>query len=218
MYRLEGRTLFLDMDAIHIPDSRFLHMIREGWKQRQALYDSDPYAYSAYHRKRAYQTPEELQQKVDEYFKSCEGYRYYQGKPMYDAKGRPLKGQIEPYTISGLSRYLGIQPQTLLRYQIQARAGFIEPEFVDIIEDAKLRIQEYAEKRLYDRDGSSGARFVLEAGFGWVTHKEEIELQQSDKRIELAKAKLEFIRKQAEENKLEDKELTVNILRAVDED
>ena len=94
----------------------------------------------------------------------------------------------------------------------------IDPEYGAIIDDAKLRIQEYAEKRLYDRDGSSGARFVLEAGFGWLTERDMRELKQSDARIQLSREKLDFIKKQAEDNKLQDTELTVNIMRATDED
>lgn len=215
MVKVENRVLYIDMDEIKIP--RTLKASREAFKFRHRARRLDPFSFSDPFRKRAYDTVEQLQAAIDGYFKKCQGVKYYKGKPMVNIDGEPVIGQVEPYTISGLARHLGISQKTLKQYKRYAKMGLVPPEFGDIIDDACMRIQEYAEKRLYDRDGSSGARFVLEAGFGWMTEKEAMELRQSNKRIDLTREKLEFIKKQAEEEKLQDKELIVNILRA-DED
>lgn len=212
MVEIKDRTLYIDMDEIEMPRSYKSYVAM--WKGRRKKRAENPFSVSV----TKFKSIPELRQRVEAYFESCMGYKYYKGKPVLDANGEQVKGQIEPYTISGLARYLGVNPRTLLNYQSRAKAGLIDPEYGEIIDDAKLRIQEYAEKRLYDRDGSSGARFVLEAGFGWVTEKENKELKQSDARIQVSREKLEFIKKQAEDNKLQDTELTVNILRATDED
>lgn len=211
----QGRILYMDMDKIHIPQYSFLKANKAAWKKRQVLKSLDPF-YSS--RRLRYETPEELQKAVDAYFDSCFGPTYYRGQQVLDANGDPVMTQIEPFTVTGLARHLHITTVTLYKYEAHAKAGLIPQEYADIVIDAKLRIQEYAEKRLYDRDGSSGARFVLEAGFGWMTKKEKKELKQNKKRIELSQQKLEFIKKKAEEDKLQDKELIVNILRASDED
>ena len=50
--------------------------------------------------------------------------------------------------------------QSLLDYQGKK-------EFLDTILRAKTRCEQYAEERLYDRDGTHGAQFSLRANFGW---------------------------------------------------
>jgi len=50
--------------------------------------------------------------------------------------------------------------QALLNYQDR-------PEFNDAITRAKMRIEEYAETRLYDKNGCNGAKFTLSNNFGW---------------------------------------------------
>ena len=216
MVELKDRVLTIDMDAIHVPGLAMRTALIANFKKRQELKALDPF-FRAFHRPK-YKTPEELQAKVDSYFQTCWGARYYNGKPLLDENGDVVQGIIRPYTMSGLARHLGISTQILFHYEANAKAGLIRPEYAEIIVDAKLRIQEYAEQRLYDREGSSGARFVLETGFGWMTKKDARELKQTDKRIKQTQEKLDFIKEQAREGKLEDKELTVNILRAGDDD
>lgn len=218
MVELKNRVLTIDMDAIHIPRYSIQQMVKNRWKQNNELKNLDPFARYIGGRIKKFKTPEELQAKVDGYFQTCWGARYYNGKPLLDENGNVVQGIIKPYTVSGLARHLGITVKCLFEYEVHSKIGMIPPEYNDIIQDAKLRIQEYAEQRLYDREGSSGARFVLETGFGWVTKKEAMELKQSDRRIKLARDKLNFVKQQAEEGKLTDKELTVNILRAGNDD
>lgn len=210
----KGRILYLDMDKIHIPQYSFLQANKAAWKKHQVLKSLDPFYTS---KRLRYNSPAELQKAIDDYFKSCFGPLYYHGQPVIDVNGERVIGQTKPFTVTGLARHLHISTVTLYKYEAHSKAGLIPPEYADIVLDAKLRIQEYAEERLYDRDGSSGARFVLEAGFGWMTKKDKMELKQNKKRIKLTQAKLDFVKEQAREGKLDDKELTVNILRAGDD-
>lgn len=215
MYEKNGRTIIFDFTGIEVPEERFLKLNRSGWKARQRLKKLDP--WSDPFLKRKYADPEELRQKVNEYFESCIGVKYYKGHPMFDENGEPLRGQVRPYTLSGLARYLGICRNTLKNYELKSKAGLIPPEYFEIIQDARMRVQQYAEERLYDKDGSTGARFVLEAGFGWMTEKDRKELKQSKKRIKVSQDKLKLLQAAAEAKVMDDKEFVVNILRASDD-
>lgn len=67
----------------------------------------------------------------------------------------------------------------LLRYQGKK-------EFCNTITRAKSRVEEYAESRLFDRDGSNGAQFSLRNNFkGWNGEQSENqeELQKLDEII-----------------------------------
>jgi len=72
-----------------------------------------------------------------------------------------VKKDRVPLTITGLARSLGMQSrQTLVNYGHDDKFG-------DIVCEARMRIEEYAEGRLYDRDGARGAEFNLKCNFGW---------------------------------------------------
>ena len=64
-----------------------------------------------------------------------------------------------------------------LKYPTWTQAGGITPahagkRFVDTITRAKARVEQYAEERLFDRDGSNGAQFSLRNNFkGWDVDK-----------------------------------------------
>lgn len=74
-----------------------------------------------------------------------------------------------PLTLTGLARHLSMgSRQTLLNYSKT-------DEFGDIIQEARMRVEEYAEKRLYDRDGARGAEFNLKFNFNWGKDAEEDE-------------------------------------------
>ena len=78
-----------------------------------------------------------------------------------DRDGNPYMEQCKPATINGLARALGFNSrQSLLNYQAK-------PEFMDALTRAKSKIEEYAEERLYDKEGVSGAKFVLQNCFQW---------------------------------------------------
>lgn len=117
-----------------------------------------------------YKTPEEMQEKIDEYFRSREGIA------LTDEAGNPQVNKFgaiiyikppRPPTVTGLALYLGFAGrQALVNYQNRS-------QFKDTITRAKSRVEEYAEERLYDRDGQRGAEFNLRVNFGWKTETDD---------------------------------------------
>lgn len=110
-----------------------------------------------------YKTVEEMQTKIDAYFTSCEGTPLLddEGKAVTDKYGEPVIVGAHPPTVTGLALALGFTGrQALLNYQAK-------PKFVDTITRAKARCEAYAEERLFDRNGTTGAQFSLKCNFGW---------------------------------------------------
>lgn len=115
-------------------------------------------------RKPRFSSPEEMQEKIDAYFEDCEGTVLLDGNgdPVLTKFGEPVIMGAHPPTVTGLALALGFTSrQALLNYQAK-RA------FVDTVTRAKSRIEEYAERRLYDRDGARGAEFTLKYNFKWA--------------------------------------------------
>ena len=109
-----------------------------------------------------YKTPEEMQEKIDAYFEECKGHPLLDddGKAVTDKFGYPIILDAKPLTVTGLALALGFTTRaSLLNYQARSK------KFQEIIERAKLRIENYAEMRLYDKDGSNGAKFNLQNNF-----------------------------------------------------
>ena len=112
-----------------------------------------------------YKTVEELQAAIDAYFTACKGKPLLDedGTAVTDKYGEPVIIGAHPPTVTGLALALGFTGrQALLNYQAR-------PKFMDTITRAKSRCEEYAESRLYDRDGARGAQFSLEHNFRWNT-------------------------------------------------
>lgn len=111
-----------------------------------------------------YKTVEELQAAIDAYFEHCGGeiLRDDDGTPAFNKFGQPVIINDKPPTVTGLALSLGFNSrQALLNYQVKK-------QFNDTITRAKARCEEYAETRLFDRDGFNGARFSLTNNFkGW---------------------------------------------------
>lgn len=111
-----------------------------------------------------YKTVEEMQEKIDQYFEACEGKLMLDedGEPTLDKYGNEIYIGRKPPTVTGLALALGFNTrQALLNYQAKKA-------FVDTVTRAKSRIEEYAEMRLFDRDGVNGAKFSLTYNFkGW---------------------------------------------------
>ena len=104
----------------------------------------------------------ELQAAIDAYFESCKGTPLMiDGDVATDKYGRPIILDEKPPTVTGLALSLGFTGrQALLDYQAR-------PEFADTVTRAKSRCEEYAESRLYDKEGANGAKFSLGCNFGW---------------------------------------------------
>lgn len=125
----------------------------------------------------AYKTPEEMQTVIDAYFDACMGeyIRDENGNIETDKHGQPVKTKERPLTITGLALALGFTSrQALLNYEGKE-------EFVDTIKRAKAKVEQYAEERLFDKDGVNGAKFNLSNNFkGWS------EKQQIDSKVNLS--------------------------------
>ncbi|MCQ5016852.1 DNA-packaging protein [Anaerostipes hadrus] len=119
-----------------------------------------------------YKSVKTMQKKIDEYFKLCEGEVLKEdGKIVRNKSGYPIMINRKPPTITGLALHLGFTSRAdLLYYQNEKQ------EFLDTITRAKSRVEEYAEGRLYDKEGSSGAQFNLRNNFKhWDADKKQEE-------------------------------------------
>lgn len=118
-----------------------------------------------------YKTVEEMQEKIDEYFEECKGIVVVDedGEPKLDKYGNALVYKSRPLTITGLALALGFNSrQALLNYQGKK-------EFNDTITRAKAIVEQYAEERLFDKDGANGAKFSLANNFNGWADKQQIE-------------------------------------------
>ena len=118
-----------------------------------------------------YKSVEEIQEKIDEYFKDCEGkpLQDEEGNILTDKHGNPVIYGVRPPTVTGLALALGFTSrQALLNYQAKE-------EFVDTITRAKAYVERYAEERLFDKDGANGAKFSLANNFDGWKEKQAIE-------------------------------------------
>lgn len=110
-----------------------------------------------------YKTVEELQTAIDAYFTDCKGRPLLDenGVAVTDKYGEPVIVDSHPPTVTGMALALGFTGRKqLLDYQGRKM-------FCNTITRAKARCEEYAEQRLYDRDGANGAQFSLRCNFGW---------------------------------------------------
>lgn len=75
--------------------------------------------------------------------------------------------QHEPYTITGLALALDIDRKTLINYEKRE-------EFFHTIKKAKLKVENYLEKRLINDNSTTGIIFNLKNNFEWKD-KQEVE-------------------------------------------
>lgn len=117
---------------------------------------------------RKWKSVKAMQEAIDAYFKKCEGEPLIvDGSAAVDKYGVPIIINVKPPTVTGLALALGFTGrQALLDYQAR-------PEFADTITRAKSQCEEYAESRLYDKDGANGAKFSLGCNFGWNSENEK---------------------------------------------
>ena len=112
-----------------------------------------------------FETPDDLEIKIDEYFVSCENNK-------------------KPCTVAGLAHFLGFVSKQSL-YDYEKKEGFSY-----LITRAKLAIEAFAEGQLYSREGSRGAEFVLSRCYGWVDplRVREIEIKEREVAVKEAQA------------------------------
>lgn len=182
-----------------------------------------PVDYGA-RRKYKWRSPKQLQALVDEYFDSCYGpVRNPKTGGFYENEDGTLTiGQIKPFTISGLALYTHIETQTLREYKKETidslgwptDTDYDGPQYSEIMLEAVKRVENYAEERLYDRDGFGGGRFVLNAAFKWTEKKEQAEIDNMKAQIKLKEKELKFRKKQAALGDDVDEPVTITIRRA----
>ena len=145
-----------------------------------------------------YKTKEEIEEKIEAYFRSCEGEALLDenGNAVTDKGGRPILIHQRPPTVTGLALALGFTSrQALLNYQAK-------PEFVDTITRAKSMVEAYTEERLFDRDGSNGAQFSLRNNFrGWNERQpSELDIEEQKARIRQINTNTDLLKAKAELN------------------
>lgn len=121
-------------------------------------------------RPRKYKSVKAMQDAIDAYFEDCNGKPLLDpvdGTAVTDKHGMPIIMGAHPPTVTGLALALGFNTRkALIDYQGRE-------EFVNTITRAKARCEEYAEARLYDKDGANGAKFSLGCNFGWANESEK---------------------------------------------
>ncbi len=106
----------------------------------------------------AFNSPEELEAVIAEYFDFCDNRIQQVFSPKADAVIEVISPA--PYTMSGLARRLGLDRKTILNYSNKE-------EFFPTIKAARERVQEDVETRLMEKQ-ATGAIFNLKNNFGWV--------------------------------------------------
>lgn len=198
--KIKGRTLFIDFYAgFHNNKPDYDTGRTHSYIKHKMMRALDPYC-KLIGKKRKYESPEALQKAVDAYFDSCLGPLYTKnGTEVIDNKtGKPVMVVVRPYTLSGLGRHIGLTTGSLQAYEQNALAGRAPIEFAQILQSAKQRIEQFAEEKVYDRDGSRGAEFVLKAGFGWKTDYERQEEDEKRRKASLAEREFELKKAQFE--------------------
>jgi hypothetical protein len=121
--------------------------------------------------KKKYETVEEMQELIDEYFHMCAERPMLddEGHVLTDKYGNPVCYPAKPPTITGLALALGFNSrQTLLNYQGRE-------DFCDCITTAKSRVEMFAEEQLYTPGACNGAKFNLANNFEGWTEKQQID-------------------------------------------
>ncbi len=99
-------------------------------------------------RPKKYTEVEIMQQKIDKYFNECEQ-------------------KNEPYTITGLALALELDRKSINNYAKDSK-------FFPTIKKAKLKVENYLEKRLINDSSTTGIIFNLKNNFAW-SDKQQIE-------------------------------------------
>lgn len=136
-----------------------------------------------------YKSKEEIEEKINEYFEECKGevLKDDDGNVVFNKFSQPVIVDSHPPTVTGLALALGFASrQALLNYQGKK-------EFNDTITRAKTKVEQYAEERLFDKDGSNGAKFSLANNFEGWNAKQDIKVTGS---LDSEKTKLDDLIKQ----------------------
>jgi hypothetical protein len=109
-------------------------------------------------RQSKYKTADEMQIKVDEYFKNCDKKK-------------------KPYLVTGLALALGFNTRlALINYEKEENHKDLEEEerkmIVNTIKKAKARVEQYAEDNLFTGRQVAGTIFSLKNNYGWIDRQD----------------------------------------------
>jgi len=137
-------------------------------------------------RPKAFNSPEELQGLLDEYFDYCDN----NVEVITDNKGN-TKTIHKPYTMTGICVYLDISGETWSDYSKK-------PEFSETIKKARKKVENYCEENtITGRLNPIFSIFSLKNNFGWVDKIDVNTTTSSDKLTnDDIQAKLSEIKKQ----------------------
>lgn len=114
-----------------------------------------------------FNTPEELEKIIEEYFASCkpEYLKDDNGNVMITTKGVPII-KHNPYTITGLAIALGfVSRQSIYDYEDR------NDEFSYIIKKARLRCENYVEKGTLSGDIPPAPGIFVLKNYGWADNQ-----------------------------------------------
>lgn len=107
-------------------------------------------------RPRKFQDLAALQAAIDGFFESCYKVDEETGERV----------QVEPFTITGLALALDTSRETLMDVENSNGPYSEDRRYSDAIKRAKLRCQQYAERRMFQARNPAGAIFALK-NYGW---------------------------------------------------
>lgn len=111
-----------------------------------------------------FRTPAEMQAKIDEYFATRKpSFLMIDGEKFLDANGNPVVEENPP-TVVGLALFLGFES----RQSLYAYAK--KPDFSYTIKTAVSRMEEYAERNLFEKAKPTGSIFWLK-NHGWTAEE-----------------------------------------------
>lgn len=131
-------------------------------------------------RPKKYNTPEEMQQIIDEYFASCkpEYATDSEGNVLNDKQGRPVI-RHNPYTITGLALALGFADRRSI-YDNEK----LNDEFSHIIKEARLKCENYIEKGTISGDIPAAPGIFVLKNYGWEdTQTQKVDFNDINKHI-----------------------------------
>ena len=112
----------------------------------------------------------ELGKRINAYFNSRLSEQYDKnGEIITDSEGKPIKKISLPYTLTGLSLALGLDSR-------EALFTFEDKEMQRLVKMAVMRVEEYAEERLFSKEAFSGIKLFLSVNFErWQESETDIE-------------------------------------------
>lgn len=205
-----GSKIFIDFTGLEFPTGND----KGRWTAFQKHHEGkahDPH-YNLLGKTLMYPTPEELQERVNQYFETCYGPALNKVGNILYLNGEPVITQTQPFTRFGLILFLGMSETTYYNYINISESGDRDPRYAEILRAAQMKIDAQAERLLYDRDSGRGAEFYLKAFRKMTTKKEDAEIRRLNAQRELARDEFE-LKKQLLGDDASDTELVVEVVR-----